>query len=172
MDERFIMVNMGQLAVSAQPGDILTALGLGSCVAVCAYDPFSRVAGMIHVVLPNSAIGRPGDPPAKFADQGVPRLVDAVAQHGGVRPRLRIALLGGANVLNFTNDKGVLDIGTRNVTGILEALASERLTCHASHIGGKVSRTVRLRVGTGEITIKTIRGGEQSFARLGERCEP
>ncbi len=172
MDAHFIMVSMGQLAVSTRPGDILTALGLGSCVAVCAYDPFARVAGMIHVVLPNSAIGRPGDPPAKFADQGVPRLIEGVAGHGGARSRLRVAILGGANVLSSANHKGALDIGSRNVTGILEALTSERLTCHASDVGGKVSRTVRLRVQTGEVSIKTIRGGEQTFARLGDPCEP
>jgi chemotaxis protein CheD len=172
MDEQFIMVSMGQLVVSARPGDTLAALGLGSCVAVCAYDPFARVGGMIHVVLPSSAIGRPGDPPAKFADQGVPRLIEALAQRGGLRSRLRIAMLGGANVLSFTNHNGALDIGARNVAGIREALESERLTCHASDVGGKISRTVRLRVDSGEVTIKTIRGGCQPFARLGERREP
>ena len=166
MDERAIMVNMAQLAVSGNPGDVLTALGLGSCVAVCAYDPSARLGGMIHVVLPSSAIARPRDGPAKFADLGVPRLVAEMEQEGAARWRLRVALLGGANVLSCGNDKAALDIGSRNVAAVREALAAAGLPISAQEGGGAYSRTVRLCVATAEVIVKTLRGGEATVAVL------
>jgi len=167
MGENLIVVNMGQLAVSRQPEDVLAALGLGSCVAVCAYDRVSRVAGMIHVVLPSSQIGRPGEAPARFADQGVQRLLAAVTRQGALRSRLKVAVLGGANVLSSTSDNGLLDIGARNVRGVQEALRMAGLTAEASDVGGKISRTVRLRVDNGEVSVRTLRAGQQLLARLG-----
>lgn len=160
------MVNMGQIAVSRTPGDVLTALGLGSCIAVCAYDPVARVGGMIHVVLPSSAIGRPDDAPAKFADQGVPRLIADMGKQGGLRARLKIAMLGGANVLVSASQNGTLDIGNRNAAAVREALRSQGFATTADDIGGKISRTVRLRVHSGEVMVKTVRDGEALFACL------
>lgn len=160
------MVNMGQIAVSGDPGDILTALGLGSCIAVCAYDPIIRLGGMIHVVLPSSSIGRPNDGPGKFADVGVPRLLEEIGNAGGARSRLNIAILGGANVLTSANHNGALDIGQRNIEAVKMALRQHGLTSAADHVGGKASRTVRLRVADGEVTVKTIREGEATIACL------
>lgn len=160
------MVNMGQIATSGDPGDVLTALGLGSCIAVCAYDPIARLGGMIHVVLPSSAIGRPDDAPAKFADQGVPRLIADMAKLGGLRSRLKIAILGGANVLISASQNGSLDIGARNAAAVKDALAQQGFSVQADDTGGKVSRTVRLKVESGEVTVKTVREGEISLANL------
>ena len=167
MDERQIMIGMGQIAVSKDPGHVLTALGLGSCIAVCAYDPVARAGGMIHVVLPSSAIGRPDGGPAKFADQGVPRLIGEMEQQGSPRSRLRFAILGGANVLTCTNHAAALDVGRRNADAVVAALQQHGFAIIADHVGGKVSRTVRLRVASGEVTVKTIRDGETVLASLG-----
>ena len=164
MSERTIPVNMGQLAISGDPEDVLIALGLGSCIAVCVYDPIRHVGGMIHVVLPDSAISGPADTPAKFADLGVPRLLEEVQKAGAMRFRMRIALAGGANVLAAMNHG--MDIGSRNATAVLTSLSSHGLVPIASDVGGNSSRTVRLRVSTGEITVKTLRAGEAVLAAL------
>ncbi len=177
MDERLIMVSMGQIAVSRDPGDVLVALGLGSCIAVCAYDPLIRAAGMIHVVLPSSAAGRSDNSPAKFADQGVPRLIGEMEKEGSLRVRLKLAILGGANVLSSAaaaeqrrglsaNHNAVLDVGRRNIDAVVAALQQQGLSIVADHVGGKVSRTVRLGVASGEVTVRTIRDGEISVASL------
>ena len=98
MDERVITVNMGQLEVSRWAGDVLTALGLGSCVTVCAYDPALGLAGMIHVVLPSSAISRSTEEgPAKFADVGVPRLVEEMEKEGAKRAAATSSPLSSAD---------------------------------------------------------------------------
>jgi len=169
------MVNMGHIAVSRNAGDVLTALGLGSCIAVCAYDAVARAGGMIHVVLPDSAISRGvasqpprghDDSPAKFADQGVPRLIEDMQSQGGLRSRLRIAILGGANVLTSANHSGALDVGHRNIDAVRAALQQHGLSVVVEDVGGKVSRTVRLKIGDGEVTMKTIRNGEVTLASL------
>lgn len=167
MSEQFVMVNMGQLAVSGNPEAVLSALGLGSCVAVCAYDPVARLGGMIHVVLPSSAIGRAQDGPAKFADLAVPRLVATMEKEGAARYRLRTSILGGANVLSAVNHGGGSHIGARNVEAVRQALAEARLTPLAEDVGGKASRTVRLHVSDGDVVVKTIRAGKAHLTSLG-----
>ena len=144
MDERLITVNMGQLKVSRQPGDVLAALGLGSCVAVCAYDPALGLAGMIHVVLPSSAISR-------SKEEG-----------------LRAAMLGGANVLSYAGEARTLDIGARNAAAVQEALEAQRVSVRATEVGGKVSRTVRLWVADGIVMVKTLRQGQVRVTVLGD----
>jgi len=64
-----IAVRMGEMAVSSSAGDELTALGLGSCIGLALVDRDSGVAGLVHVVLPDSR----GDSqtPGKVADLAV-----------------------------------------------------------------------------------------------------
>ena len=74
--ENLLTVSIGELAVSRAADDVLVAYGLGSCVAVCLYDPVARVAGMLHALLPNVPDGnRANGNASKFADQGVPLLL-------------------------------------------------------------------------------------------------
>jgi len=171
MDERVIVVNMAQLEVSGRAGDVLTALGLGSCVAVCAYDRSVRLGGMVHVVLPSSAIARPKDSRAKFADVGVPRLVEEMEKRGATRRGMRVAVIGGANVLASANHGGAPDIGRRNAAAVRAALESEGLSSVEGEVGGKVSRTARLRVANGEVTVRTARAAETVVAALGREDE-
>ena len=53
-----LMVGLGEVKTSEDPAEVLTCLGLGSCVAVCLHDPVAKVAGMAHIVLPDSE-GKP-----------------------------------------------------------------------------------------------------------------
>ncbi len=45
---------MGELAVSSTVGDELVAIGLGSCIGLAMVDREAGVAGLAHVVLPES----------------------------------------------------------------------------------------------------------------------
>ncbi len=171
MCERVLMVNMGQLFVSTDLAVALAALGLGSCVVACAYDPEAIVAGMIHVVLPGRAPtcdpGRSAEGPAKYAEEAVPLLLEELAVAGARRRRLRAALVGGANVLEAPDPTPSLGIGARNIAAVRVALEREGVAIAADDTGGRESRSVRLVVGTGEVVLKTLRGGERTLARLG-----
>ena len=45
---------MGEIEVSKRAGDELVARGLGSCIGLALIDREAGVAGMAHVVLPES----------------------------------------------------------------------------------------------------------------------
>ena len=61
-----IAVRMGEIAVSAKPGEVLLSLGLGSCIGLALVDQRRGIAGLAHIMLPEAIAG--GGPIGKFAD--------------------------------------------------------------------------------------------------------
>jgi chemotaxis protein CheD len=154
-------VSIGELVVSKNPNDILVAYGLGSCVAVCLYDPVAEIGGMIHSLLPKAAQPNgAGAQNAKFVDEGVPLLMSKVLAAGAQKGRLKIYLCGGAQMLSAPGFKNALNIGERNVMAAEEALKLQGVRLIAQSTGGTSGRTVRLFVDTGKITVKTLGQGE------------
>ena len=43
-----LIVGIGEFAVTDQPGGSIVTHALGSCIAVCIWDPTVRVAGLLH----------------------------------------------------------------------------------------------------------------------------
>jgi chemotaxis protein CheD len=144
------MVRMGEYAYSAGAGDVLVSLGLGSCVGVALIDRQAAVAGLAHVVLPESE-GR-DDAPGKFADTAVPALLDAVVRLGARRARVEAVLVGGASM--FSSGGAGLDIGRRNDEAVRAELAQLRIPVAAAETGGSQGRTMRVDVETGVVTAK------------------
>ena len=65
--------------------DALVAYGLGSCIAICLWDPHTQVAGMAHVVLPGA--DPKGAPTPNSHASAVPALVSLMQAHGAGRIR-------------------------------------------------------------------------------------
>jgi chemotaxis protein CheD len=141
---------MGEMVISRDPADELTALGLGSCIGLAMVDRQAGVAGLAHVVLPDS--DGTGTPAAKFADTAVPELLGRMTAAGARRSRLQIAIAGGASMFAGSSS---LDIGARNQRAVRDALTRERLGCDAAETGGDQGRTMRVSVATGEVTSRT-----------------
>jgi chemotaxis protein CheD len=154
-------VRMGEFAVSSTTGDELVAIGLGSCIGLALVDREAGVAGLAHVVLPESQ-GKPG-PAAKFADLAIPDLITRLIDAGAERRRLQAVMIGGARM--FTVGAS-LDIGARNSEAVREALVKERIKIHAEEIGGNRGRTARVILGT-EITSQLAGGERTSLLSLG-----
>lgn len=151
---RRVSVGIGQLAISADPGEALVAYGLGSCVGMVAYDPFSRVAGLAHVLLPASDGRRPeAREPARFADSGVERLLELMREAGALRSRMKVKIAGGAAVLGQANAEK-FKIGDRNVEAILDQLRRFDLCLVAQDVGGTQGRTLELHVATGRSFVR------------------
>lgn len=159
-----ICVGMGEIAISVEPQVDLVCLGLGSCIAICAYAPRLRVAAMVHVMLP-SAQGRGGTPPAKYADSAVPLLESEMRRSGVFGHEVQIALVGGATI--FPPASTVADIGHRNLLAVREQLKRTRFRIIREDVGGRESRTVTLHVATGEVWVRTVRTGESVLTHLG-----
>lgn len=166
-----VMVGMGEIQVVSGSEAVLMALGLGSCVGLCAYDVKSRVAGMAHVVLPDESGTTTEGTPGKFASTVLPALLSAMQAQGAGAASLRFALVGGAQLFAFAG-KGSgaprLDIGNRNGARLLQELSSRNLPVIAQDLGGNAGRTVHLFAADGRIRIKTIGQGERDLVKLSD----
>jgi chemotaxis protein CheD len=151
-----ISVGIGQLAISRESDAVLVAYGLGSCVGVTAFDASSRVAGMIHVLLP-AADRHPADPrePARYADHAVEALLASLAQLGASRSRLVVKIAGGASVLGAANAEK-FKIGERNAEALKEQLRKHGLRVSAEDLGGDRGRTMELYVADGRTFVRTV----------------
>jgi len=152
-----IMLSLGEWAVSDDPGRELVCLGLGSCVALCVYDPLKHVAGMAHMVLPDSDDGKRTGAEAKFVDLAIPIVLAEAERLGAARSRLRVDLVGGAQMLSGASFTDTMMIGQRNVEAAHAALAGLRLRIKSEDTGGEAGRTVKLAVATGALEISSPR---------------
>ncbi|MCC6381154.1 MAG: chemotaxis protein CheD [Dehalococcoidia bacterium] len=157
-EQRRVAVGIGQLVVSKDPRDVLVAYGLGSCVAVAAYDVGAKVAGLVHVLLPASeGKASAGGEPARFADVGVDELLRRLAEAGALRARLVIKLAGGAAVLGAANAEK-FKIGERNAEAIQERLQRHGLRAASCDLGGTRGRTLELHVAAGRTYVRMAAG--------------
>jgi chemotaxis protein CheD len=145
-------VGIGEIVVSNDGKDIIKTYALGSCVAVIMYDKLNKVAGMIHIALPDSKVNpkKAETRPGFFADTGLPIFLDTMKKKGAVRSSTWIKLAGGSNIM----DEGkTFDIGRRNAIAIKRYLWKKGLGVIKEDIGGNISRTVSISVSTGEVLI-------------------
>lgn len=150
------MARMGEWVVSAAADDVLSCIGLGSCIGLAVIDRVAGVAGLAHVMLPESpAAGTPT--PGKYADLAVPALLAELEAQGAVRRRMEIALVGGAQMFKFGDGSG-RDIGGRNEEAVRAELDKARLRVAAAETGGDKGRSMKVFVGTGEVTCRAAAG--------------
>ncbi len=160
---------MGMLGVSRSEDEELYALGLGSCIGLAVLDRRARVAGLAHIVLPESPEAREeGGEPARYADRAVPELVFRMRLKGAAPRRMEAVLVGGARMFAGAE----LDIGARNAEAVREALQAVQVRVHAEATGGTLGRTVRVCANKGTVTMKevggapiTLLGGDPSDTR-------
>ncbi len=76
-----IKVGMADPNVCKAP-DVITTLGLGSCIGLVLYDPVTKVGGMVHYMLPDSTKVRNNSNIAKFGDTGIRGIVKACCCSG------------------------------------------------------------------------------------------
>ena len=135
------MVRMGELAASRTAGNKLVTLGLGSCIGLALLDRRTGVAGLAHVVLPDSG-GHTEVNRFKFADHAVPELINKVVALGGRRPMLEAVMVGGASM--FAAIGSSMEVGQRNNEAVKAHLAKARIKVVSEATGGNRGRTVRI----------------------------
>ena len=149
-----IVVGMGELQVSVDPHAVLTCLGLGSCIGFAAYDPIVKVAGMAHIVLPDSG-GKTGVVAGKFADTALPFLLEEMGKLGASKGRMLVKISGGAQMSLAAGSSGIFKTGERNLEATRIAVTKIGLRIAAANVGGHSGRTLRLYVESGRVTVTT-----------------
>jgi chemotaxis protein CheD len=158
MADRRVMVRMAEHAVSKDSGDVLVSLGLGSCIGCALIDEEANVAGLAHIVLPESWSGQSNDaPPAKFANTAVPHLVKELEKLGARRSRLKAVLCGGAHMFSGNGSSSpTLEIGRRNGEETERALKEAGIPIRGTAVGGTCGRSVEVRVASGEVHVRSV----------------
>ena len=152
------MLSLGEWAVTDDPDRELVCLGLGSCVAFCAHDPQAGIAGMAHMVLPDSTNGKPGGAEAKFVDLAIPLVLKQMEELGANRAKLKIHIAGGAQMLHGASFTDTMMIGRRNVEASQQMIKELGLRITSEDTGGESGRTVRLAVANGQLDVSTAQG--------------
>jgi chemotaxis protein CheD len=147
-----LVVGMGEYIISNREDDVLRTYALASCVAVTAYSPLRKIAGMIHVVLPSPLGSRDHkERPGYFAETGVPLLINTICvQYGCRKEELNIRMYGGAESIR---DQDIFNIGQKNIDAIKHTLLTMGLIIHKADLRGSSSRTLAMDVRTGTVEV-------------------
>ncbi|MCM1468410.1 MAG: chemotaxis protein CheD [Alistipes sp.] len=151
-----IKVGMADLKICPYPNKI-TTLGLGSCVGIALYDPATKMAGLAHIMLPDSTQIRNNSNIAKFADTGIAELIRQMSLAGASRFRMTAKIAGGAQMFAVKTASGEMSsVGQRNVEAVKAVLAKERIRILAEDTGESYGRTVIFDSETGGYLIKAV----------------
>ena len=153
-----IRVGIADMNIVKEPKLIRTS-GLGSCVGVVIYDPMKKIAGLIHVMLPDSTLGKSTKVNiAKFADTGIPALVEQLEEAGTRKFSLRAKIAGGAQMFQFGSEDTVR-IGPRNVEAVKKELRKLSIPVVAEDVGGSKGRTIEFDPVTTKLNVRTVSEG-------------
>lgn len=112
---------------------------LGSCVAVCLFDPKLRIGGMNHFLLPTSSSSSNADIDVILnGDYSMEVLVNGMLNKGAQKARLIAKAFGGGTIVSSIR----MDIGQRNSVFASEWLEREGIPLVASDFNGPWSRKV------------------------------
>ena len=151
-------VGVGDMKLARNTGEIVVTHALGSCIGIAAHDPIAKVGGMLHYMLPDAAVSpdKAEKNPWMFASTGIPRFFDQLYKLGASKSRLVVKVAGGSQLLD---DKGLFAIGKRNHTAMRKLLWQQGLLVKSEHVGGTISRTLYLEIGSGRTWLTT--GGKE-----------
>lgn len=150
-----VFVNMGQIVVLRSTGSLVT-VGLGSCIGVTLYDRANKVGVMGHIFLgrsrsPQDAVTLPG----KYADTGIPAMVQAVLAAGAAPKNLQAKIAGGAHLFP-TLAALENSIGYQNTLAVRQQLQRLQLPLTGEATGGNRGRKMQLDVATGRVMVQSI----------------
>ena len=150
-----IKVGMADLKTGKNP-DILTTLGLGSCIGIALWDPVTKIGGLAHVMLPDSTKIRNNSNIAKFADTGIAELVRQMEASGVPRKRMVAKIAGGARMFEVSGSTSVGNIGEKNAVASKQKLKELGIPILAEDTGLNYGRTVELNCANGDYVIKAV----------------
>jgi chemotaxis protein CheD len=152
--KKTLVAGVADMVASNDASAELVTYSLGSCLGVTIFDPVIKAGGLLHLMLPDASIdpAKAANSPYMFVNTGVPRLFQAVCNFGADRRRLVIKVAGGSQLLD---EKGIFNIGERNIKALSALLARNGYSIQAKDVGGVSSRTIRLDLTTGKLAIKS-----------------
>lgn len=150
-----VRVDMAGMKAASAPVELVTSVG--SCVALCLYDPANKCGGLAHIMLPDSSVFPHELLPYKFADTAVPALAEEIRKINRNKAPLIAKIAGGANMFPKINN-GTLSVGEKNVDSVKTALTAQKVKLLAEDVGGSCGRRISFNVVTGVVAIRRYTG--------------
>ncbi|MDH7600552.1 MAG: chemotaxis protein CheD [Armatimonadota bacterium] len=150
------IVGVADMFVSDNTDDTIITYALGSCLGIAVYDPLTQVGGLLHTMLPESAVDphKAKEKPLMFVDTGVPLLFRACYALGAIKHNIQVKVAGGASIKTDSEDD-FFQIGKRNVIMLRKLLWKNNIMITACDVGGHQSRTMSLSIATGTVVVRT-----------------
>lgn len=147
---RQMTIYIGEVFAAREPTILKTLLG--SCVAVCLWDPETRVGGMNHFLLPHSVSG--DGEPARFGVHAMDLLICEMLKAGADRRRLRAKIFGGAHVLSLPEDED--SVPSQNIAFAIDFVRKDGFKLTGEDLGGYQARRVHFQTDTGRAFVQRI----------------
>ncbi|MGA2447063.1 MAG: CheR family methyltransferase [Polyangiaceae bacterium] len=129
---------------------------VGSCIAVCMFDPIAGVGGMNHFMLPHG--DREGNP-ARFGFAAMELLIEGLLQNGAQRDRLRAKVFGASHVLAGNYQ----DISAINIAFIREYMEAAELPILAEKLGQNGALQIVFETDTGRAFVRELPPADASM---------
>lgn len=156
-----VKVGIADLNVVEAPNRIRTS-GLGSCVGVVIYDNYKQIAGLAHVMLPDSNLTKQNQfNEYKFADTAIDLLIEKLMNLGARKSQLKAKIAGGAQMFQFQSGSDIMRIGPRNIEAVKQRLKLHHIPIISSDTGGNQGRTIEFDPITSKLKIRTVNMGEK-----------
>ncbi len=166
LDQLGLVVGVADLAVGGAADGRIVTYALGSCIGLTAFDPATKIGGMLHFMLPQPSAN--SDPRGRnhcmYVTTGLPTLLRRLTAAGAEPRRLVLTAAGGAETLT---GRGNMAIGRRNHTMLRKALWKMNLRLAGEDIGGAHARTLSLDLFTGVVEVRT-RAGDRLLWQPGD----
>jgi chemotaxis receptor (MCP) glutamine deamidase CheD len=147
---KIVHIHIGDIFASREPTEIETVLG--SCIAVCLFDPIALVGGMNHYMLPK---GQPDDPePTRFGEHAISGLIERICAVGGKKERLQAKIFGAASVLQM--DEAWICVPCANRKFARKYLAEFHIPLINECLGGSLPLKVRMFTHTGQVLVRAL----------------
>lgn len=154
-----IRVGMADYKI-CRPPQVISTLGLGSCLGVMLYDETTQICGMAHVMLPDSSRIMKEANRKKFVDTCLQDMYDELL-HRDVKPKNLVAkIAGGAKMFSYKSKNDMLNIGEQNVKAVKDKLEEWKILIVAEDTGLDYSRTIKFDPKTGMLLIRAVGIGE------------
>lgn len=145
---------------------VLATIGLGSCVAIALYDRDSQVGALAHILLPNPAMSRETENPAKFPETVMPVMLAEMRALGAkASARISAKLAGGASMFGQltggTNGAGGINVGERNLSATRDVLAMLGIPILAEDTGLDYGRSVYFHLADGRLEVRSLKKGDR-----------
>ena len=150
-----VNIHIGEMVVSKEPLCVRTVVG--SCVAVCIFDPVRKIGGINHILLPGSC----GDGSCTLHGMSAMELlVKKVLDIGGERADLQAKAFGGAHMLASVSPEN--GVGKDNIDMAIRFLGQEMIPVVNSDLGGFDARTIYFFTDSGDVWLRRYPVGRTS----------